>query len=361
MRIIKKVKFRKYPKSDTIIQGKHCMIAEFEEGKILKIFTAYPQEDFSKESLNEFHWGDYPTEMRPQKKWCRLPEATIIQNICWMHNLAPRVFEIIGVELEDKKYFAQVIEDLGIGKTDIEEALKVYNEVILLGVKLGFKVEKEDVSEKDVMFGKLVDFNTFHFMDDHIQRIKDAYSLYSKYGKIYYQAVPEWEMNSGPRKSLDRVKDMNLEEIDFKGKSVMDLGCAGGFFCRYAKSRGADEVLGIDFEDCIGSNSVLAAKLVVNELGYWDINFKEMDLRTEIPPKADIVFFLSMNYHIGIPEWLPEVTNKLCIFEDNARGQADSAKVRQETLDTLNKMFNKVELVGQAFDHGDKNIYRCWK
>lgn len=357
MRILKqKPKFRKFEDKDTIVQGKHCMIAEYEPGKILRIFTAYPQEDFSEKSLCDFHWGDYPTENRPQKKWCRLPEGTIIQNICWMYGLAPRVYEIVGIEYDGKKYFAQIIEDLGIGKTEINKAYEVYKEVIKLGERYGFEIGKEDVSEKDVINGKLVDFNTLHFTDNHLQRIKDAYGYYAKYGKIYYQRVPELDMNNGPRQSLERIKYMRLDEIDFKGKSVLDLGCAGGFFCRDAKDRGAERVLGIDFKDCVDSDNILAAKLLANELGYWDIDYWERDLRNDMSDELfefDIVYFLSMNYHIGIPKWLPKVTKEVCIFEDNSKGR--------DALETLKNMFSKVEFIGKALDHGDKSLYRCWK
>ena len=34
---------------------------------------------------------------------------------------------------------------------------------------------------------------------------------------------------------------------DLRGKSVLDIGCNGGFFSMQMKRRGADRVLGIDF------------------------------------------------------------------------------------------------------------------
>ena len=92
---------------EIIAQGKHCILSRFED-KVIKIFTAYPMQDLTKDHLEQFHWGDYESELRPQKKWCRLPEASIIQNICWLYGLAPRVYEIVGVELDGQKYFAQI-------------------------------------------------------------------------------------------------------------------------------------------------------------------------------------------------------------------------------------------------------------
>jgi hypothetical protein len=346
-----------------LAQGKHCILSRFED-KVIKIFTAYPMNDLTEDHLKQFHWGDYPSEMRPQKKWCRLPEASVIQNICWLHNLAPRVYEIVGVELNEEKYFAQ-IQDEETGEHPLKEEKEIfegiYEEVKNLGKIYGFKTEKDDVSCYDVINNKLVDFNTFHFTDDHLERIKTIIGEKAKYGKIYYQRIPELEMNNGPRQSEERVKYMQLDKIDFKNKTVLDLGCAGGFFARYATKNGACGSLGIDFEDVIGSDTREAAYLISWELEDFKTEFEQHDLREYKPQPTDITFFLSMNYHIRIPSWLGEVTNQVCLFEDNAKGQQDNPEIREQTIKTLRTMFKKVELVGYAKDHGMKPIYHCWK
>jgi ribosomal protein L11 methylase PrmA len=36
---------------------------------------------------------------------------------------------------------------------------------------------------------------------------------------------------------------------DLTGKSVLDIGCNGGFYAIEMKRRGADRVLGVDFDD----------------------------------------------------------------------------------------------------------------
>src|SRR3954470_9076948 len=36
---------------------------------------------------------------------------------------------------------------------------------------------------------------------------------------------------------------------DLRGKTVLDIGCNGGFYSIEMKKRGADRVLGIDFDD----------------------------------------------------------------------------------------------------------------
>lgn len=361
MRILKN--FKIIPTKDGFRRGKHCIISKYGD-KILKIFTTYPQTELTEKSLNEFHWGDYEDDTRPFKQWTRLSRATVIQNICWLHNLAPRVYEIVGIEIDyEHKYFAQ-LQDFAEEEynSSVRGYEKVYKEVKDLGVVYGFGIDrKDDVSKYDAINGKLVDFNTFHFYPDHLDKIKKIIIEKAKYGKVYYQDEPKLGLNGGPRKSEDRIKYMKLDELDFKDKLVLDLGCAGGYFCRYVKDRGANRVMGIDYEDVKGSDTREVAYLISWELGYYDIEFEQHDLREYKPESADIVLFLSMNYHIGIPDWLPQVTKEICIFEDNAKGFKENPEVTKETEKKLKELFKKVELIGYGEDHGNKPIYRCWK
>ena len=292
-----------------------------------------------------------------------MKEATIIQNICWIHDLAPRVYEIVGVEIGDKKYFAQRIEDLSNESfcDTHKDAEPTYEAVKKLGETYGFHTEKDDVSRRDVMGGKLVDFNTFHFTDDHLDKVKAIIREKGRYGKAIYQDEPKLDIISTPRKTAHRIEAMKLDEIDFKGKSVLDLGCAGGAFCRYAKDRKASEVLGIDFEDIKGSDTRLAAYLISWELGYFDVEFEQLDLREHKPEPAQIVFFLSMSFHIGIPKWLGEITNEVLIFEENSKRFKENPEITKNTIKKLKTMFKKVKQVGYSNDREPQPIFWCWK
>lgn len=334
-------------------KGKHCFIHIIDKGQALKIFDATPLENW--DNLDDFLWGDPPKGDNPSMS-VPLVEATKIQNIAWMYGLAPRVFDIVKVKFGNNKYWAQRVE-LATGQyaKDYKEFFGVYHKVKQLGDSFGFENEKDDVSAKDVIGGKLVDFNTFHFTKDHLEKVKKVYIDKARYGKVYYQDVPEWGLKGSPRKCEERVKYMKLGDINFRNKSVLDLGCAGGYFCRYARRQGTKDVIGIDYPDVKGSDPILAAKLVSNELGYWDIDYRNFNIKIgcQADWPSDIVFFLSMNLHIGIPDWLPKVTKEICIFEDNSK--------ERNAKEKLTKMFKKVKLIGKAKDHGNKPIYWCFR
>jgi len=52
-------------------------------------------------SLEEFKW-----------KNVSLVDCTRIQNIAWLHGLAPRVFDIVIVESPTRSYYAQIVENV---------------------------------------------------------------------------------------------------------------------------------------------------------------------------------------------------------------------------------------------------------
>lgn len=285
-------------------------------------------------------------------------QASIIQNICWLYGLAPRIVGVHRVRFFNKIFIAQETELLDYRKraqTD-EEAYKIYDSVLALGVLYGWKIKKHDVSQDDVLEGKLVDFGSFVLEDDFQERVKKIIVKKARYGKTYYQTSPLLGLLEAPRDSLRRVEYLKLDEVDFKNKSVLDLGCSNGFFCRYASLHGARVIEGVDHKSQENDDPIKAAYLTSFLLGHHNIYYTDMDLTSNDSWysmfKFDIVFYLSMNYHIGIPDWLNQITGGVCIFEDNSR--------KRDALPTLRRMFKRVEYMGEALDHGNKPIYHCY-
>lgn len=362
---MKRIKTKKYRLSF----AKHCFVVS--EGRLVDMFrTKYGRGDlgikvFDLEEVreeNDFYsvkWGDDPRKDQPRKN-TKLWEATQIQNIMSMHGLAPRVCGLETISLADKLVPVQLIQLLEHkGDTTQDEAQALYTKVITLGETYNFGVEKEDVSKADVMNGnQLVDFQTLAFSEPYEEYVKQAYIEQGRYGKVYYQDVPELGLRGGPRKSEQRIKELGLDRIKFGGKDVWDIGCAGGFFTRYASDKNAKIVTGFDFPEPIA-----AARHLANYLGYFNIDYVEdVDFRKTTPfgsnrlvVKPDIVFFLSMNLHIGIPSWILDAP--MVIFEDNGKESRKKTELGKPWTDH----FDKIEFIGKATDHGNKPIYHLQK
>jgi tRNA (mo5U34)-methyltransferase len=104
---------------------------------------------------------------------------------------------------------------------------------------------------------------------------------------------------------------------DLTGKSVLDVGCNGGFYCVEAKRRGASRVLGVD-----GQRQHVRQALFVRKVLGLDLEFRRFsvyDLAPETVGRFDITLALGLVYHLKhlvlALERLYDVTRELLIVE----------------------------------------------
>ncbi len=118
---------------------------------------------------------------------------------------------------------------------------------------------------------------------------------------------------------------------DLSGKTVLDIGCNGGFYSMEMKRRGAERVLGIDFDDAYLAQARFAAE--VSEL---DIEFRKLsvyDVGT-LGESFDVVIFMGVLYHLRHPllalDLIREhVAHDLMVFQSMQRGSPSVAGVRE--------------------------------
>ncbi len=86
---------------------------------------------------------------------------------------------------------------------------------------------------------------------------------------------------------------------DLRGKSVLDVGCNGGFYSVEAKRRGARRVVGIDVDERYLNQARFAAEV----LGFPDIEFRRMTVYdvAKLGEKFDVVIFMGVLYHLRHP------------------------------------------------------------
>jgi tRNA (mo5U34)-methyltransferase len=85
---------------------------------------------------------------------------------------------------------------------------------------------------------------------------------------------------------------------DLGGRTVLDIGCNGGFYSIQMKSRGAARVLGIDVDPDYLRQARFAAEIVGA-----DIEFAEMSVYdvAALGERFDVVLFLGVLYHLRHP------------------------------------------------------------
>lgn len=119
---------------------------------------------------------------------------------------------------------------------------------------------------------------------------------------------------------------------DLSGKSVLDIGCNAGFYSIEMKRRGADRVVGIDFDDRYLAQAQLAA-----EISGMDIEFRKMSVYdiAQLREKFDWVLFMGVLYHLRHPLLVLDmlhdhVVGDRMVFQSLMRGSKETPKVEND-------------------------------
>ncbi|HEX4770717.1 MAG TPA: TIGR04290 family methyltransferase [Bryobacteraceae bacterium] len=119
---------------------------------------------------------------------------------------------------------------------------------------------------------------------------------------------------------------------DLSGKTVLDIGCNGGFYSIEMKRRGAARVIGIDSDPAYLNQARFAAQATGA-----DIQFHQLDVYdiAALKEKFDIVLFMGVLYHLRHPllalDLLHEhVVRDTLIFQSMLRGSSSILRLDED-------------------------------
>jgi tRNA (mo5U34)-methyltransferase len=150
--------------------------------------------------------------------------------------------------------------------------------------------------------------------------------------------------------------------VDLRGRTVLDIGCNGGFFSMEMKRRGADRVLGIDFDE-----DYLAQARFAAEVEGLDIEFRQMSVYDvgALRERFDLVLFIGVFYHLRHPllalDLVHEhVTRDLLVFQSLQRGSRRVAEVAADYDFTETEMFDdpgypRMHFIEHSYSHDPTN------
>ncbi len=144
------------------------------------------------------------------------------------------------------------------------------------------------------------------------------------------RTAPEHFLGDYPAVKYRHFRD--FIPADLTGKSVLDIGCNGGFYSLEMKRRGAQRVLGIDTDERYLQQARLAAE--VCEL---DIEFLQLPVWqvAQLREKFDLVIFMGVLYHLRHPllalDLIHEhVASDIFLFQSMQRGSREVAPVESD-------------------------------
>ncbi len=128
---------------------------------------------------------------------------------------------------------------------------------------------------------------------------------------------------------------------DLSGCSVLDIGCNAGFYSLEMKRRGAERVLGIDFDDAYLAQARFAA-----EIAGLDVSFAKLSVYdvAALRERFDLVLFMGVLYHLRHPllalDLIREhVVGDLLLFQSMQRGAREIAEVKDDDHFWSTQMF----------------------
>lgn len=149
---------------------------------------------------------------------------------------------------------------------------------------------------------------------------------------------------------------------DLRGKTVLDIGCNGGFYSMEMKRRGADRVLGIDTDDHYLRQARFAAKIEGLEIDFVKMSVWEVAALRE---RFDLVIFMGVLYHLRHPllalDLIHEhVAKDILLFQSMQRGSSTLIEVASDYSISApapfdNPGFPKMHFIEHSYSHDGTN------
>jgi tRNA (mo5U34)-methyltransferase len=141
------------------------------------------------------------------------------------------------------------------------------------------------------------------------------------------QTAPDHFLGDYP--SLKWRRFAHAIPADLTGRTVLDIGCNAGFYALEMKRRGADRVVGVDWDEAYLAQARFAA-----EANGADIEFRQLSVYdvAALGEQFDVVLFMGVLYHLRHPllalDLLYEhVVGDLLVFQSMLRGSAEVTEV----------------------------------
>ncbi len=323
-------------------------------GLTLKVWQ-YPHQG---DDLRAVNWGRYFNLVHEPHLDIRVQGSLLqslkAQNFAAMAGLAPRVLGLFLLEGPCGTLHPAILtEDARALQRDAEPILPedLHGRVAGFCARHGLYPPFGDLAtEGNHGMGIWVDWQFAYPTEAHAEFLRAHYLRHTQFGESKYQTAPGLGVGEGIRDTQRRIGDLGLEGIEFGGATVIDLGCNGGQFLNYAAARGARYGLGLDWPE-----TARAAAYASNHLGHFNLGYLGAALHEGLPAdrpgpaEFDIVLYLAMVTHLGVPDWLHGLGRRLVI-------EINHAHQVEETLAALAPHW-WLRFVGKASDHGDRAIY----
>lgn len=115
---------------------------------------------------------------------------------------------------------------------------------------------------------------------------------------------------------------------DLSGKTVLDIGCNGGFYSIEMKRRGARRVVAIDYDEGYLAQARFAAEVTGAEIVFRQMSVYDVD---QLGERFDYVLFMGVFYHLRHPllalDKVAQAVGERLVFQTMIRGSKEAMPV----------------------------------
>jgi tRNA (mo5U34)-methyltransferase len=174
------------------------------------------------------------------------------------------------------------------------------------------------------------------------------------------ETAPDHFLGDYPRTVWDVISPALPQ--DLSGRSVLDIGCNGGFFSIEMKRRGASRVLGVDSDPRYLAQARLAAEISGLEIELRELSVYDVGALGE---RFDVVLFMGVLYHLRHPLLALDlvrahVAKDLLVFQSMIRGSHGRLRIEPDYPFEEREMFDhpswpKLHFVEGRYAHDETN------
>lgn len=149
---------------------------------------------------------------------------------------------------------------------------------------------------------------------------------------------------------------------DLSGRTVLDIGCNAGFFSMEMKRRGAERVLGIDFDEDYLRQARFAVEVEGLEIEFRNLSVYDVGALGE---RFDLVLFIGVLYHLRHPllalDLIHEhVASDMLVFQSMQRGSDGVMPIAADYAFSQTDMFDdprwpKLHFIEHEYAHDPTN------
>jgi tRNA (mo5U34)-methyltransferase len=173
-------------------------------------------------------------------------------------------------------------------------------------------------------------------MNDILENVQNLGKWFHNINLKGVQTAPDHFLGDYPNTKFQGFA--HAVPANLQGKTVLDVGCNGGFYSIEMKKRGASRVVGIDSDERYLAQARYAAEVLGMDIEFQNKSVYDVAALGE---KFDVVIFMGVLYHLRHPllalDLLYEhVVGDMLIFQSMQRGsdKVDALKDDYEFWDT---------------------------